>query len=81
MMQKSIGSRAYAHFLDCLREMRETAGLTQADLAARLRLSQSFVSKCERGERRVDIVELRQFCTAMGETLDNFIECFERKLR
>jgi transcriptional regulator with XRE-family HTH domain len=80
-MQKSINSQTYAHFLDCLRETREAAGLTQADLAERLRETQSFVSKCERGERRMDIVELRRFCVAMGTTLDKFIKCFERKLR
>lgn len=80
-MQKSISSQAYARFLECLRETREAAGLTQADLAARLRESQSFVSKCERGERRMDIVELREFCAAMGTTLDKFIRCFERKAR
>lgn len=80
-MQKSISSQAYARFLDCLRETREAAGLTQADLAERLRESQSFVSKCERGERRMDIVELREFCSAMGTTLDKFVKCFERKVR
>lgn len=80
-MQKSINSQAYARFLECLRETREAAGLTQADLATRLRESQSFVSKCERGERRMDIVELREFCSAMGTTLDKFIKCFERKVR
>lgn len=79
-MQKSISSQAYARFLDCLREMRETAGLTQAGLADRLRQTQSFVSKCERGERRLDLVELRQFCIAAGTTLDKFVKCFERKL-
>ncbi len=80
-MQKSISSQAYARFLECLKETREAAGLTQADLADRLGQTQSFVSKCERGERRVDIVELREMCIAAGTTLEKFIRCFERKLR
>ncbi|MHB8347378.1 MAG: helix-turn-helix domain-containing protein [Acidiferrobacterales bacterium] len=78
-MQKSIGSRQYAHFLDCLRQVREAAGLTQEDLAVRLGETQSFVSKCERGERRMDLVELREFCKAMGITLEKFVRRFERK--
>lgn len=80
-MQKSITSQAYARFLECLRETREAAGLTQADVAERLHQTQSFVSKCERGERRMDLVELREFCSAMGTTLDKFVRCFERKAR
>lgn len=78
-MQKSISSRQYAHFLDCLRKAREEAGLTQEDVAARLGESQSFVSKCERGERRMDLVELSEFCKAMGITLEKFVRRFERK--
>ncbi|HJX17307.1 MAG TPA: helix-turn-helix transcriptional regulator [Acidiferrobacterales bacterium] len=77
-MQKSIGSRNYAHFLTCLREAREKSGVTQEEMAARLGETQSFVSKCERGERRMDIVELREFCKAMGLTLEKFVKQLER---
>jgi ribosome-binding protein aMBF1 (putative translation factor) len=80
-VQKSISSQAYEHFLKCLREAREAAGLTQDDMADRLKESQSFVSKCERGERRLDIVELQRFCTAMGITLEKFVRRFEQGLR
>lgn len=80
-MQKSISSRHYAHFLKTLRETREKAGISQEDLAARLGETQSFVSKCERGERRMDIVELREFCKAIGLALETFVKQFERGLR
>ena len=80
-MQKSISSQGYAKFLKCLREAREQAGLTQEDLAERLGVTQSFVSKCERGERRMDIVELSEFCRAMGITLEKLVKRFERRLR
>lgn len=79
-MHKSIGSRQYAHFLQCLRQARARAGLTQELLAARLGATQTFVSKCERGERRVDLVELRAFCKAMGISLEKFVKQFERGL-
>ena len=79
-MQKTITSQTYVHFLDCLHQTREKAGLTQEQLAERLGESQSFVSKCERGERRIDIVELRAFCHAMDTTLEKFIRTFERGL-
>ena len=46
----------------------------------RLGETQSFVSKCERGERRMDIVELRAFCHAMDTTLEKFIRAFGRGL-
>lgn len=80
-MQKSISSPAYSHFLSCLRETREATGMTQGDLAAKLKETQSFVSKCERGERRLDIVELQRFCAAMGTTLEKFVRRFEQGLR
>lgn len=79
-MHKTITSQSYTHFLECLRIAREKAGLTQGQLAEKLGETQSFISKCERGERRIDIIELREFCLAMDTTLDKFIRMFERGL-
>lgn len=64
-MEKSIYSMQYRLFLDLLREARESGGLTQADVALKLGVTQSFVSKCERGERRLDIIEVRAWCQAL----------------
>lgn len=47
-------------------ERREAAGLTQAAVAARLSRPQSFVSKYETGERRIDVVEFIQIADAVG---------------
>jgi transcriptional regulator with XRE-family HTH domain len=58
-------AEAYRIFLQALRGARESAGVTQELLATRLDETQSFVSKCERGERRLDIVELFRFCAAL----------------
>ena len=46
-------------------EARKTAGLTQHDVAKRLRKVQSFVAKYEGGERRVDVVEFLQIAKAL----------------
>jgi transcriptional regulator with XRE-family HTH domain len=79
-MEKSIHSEQYAAFLKVFRRVRKQAGLTQNQLAQRVRETQSFISKCERGERRIDLVELRAFCKAVGISLKQFTDAFERAL-
>ena len=51
--------------------------MRQVDLAERLRLPQSYVSKYESGERRLDLLELRQVCNALGISLEAFIRRLE----
>jgi transcriptional regulator with XRE-family HTH domain len=79
-MEKSIHSTRYAVFLKVLREARERAGLTQLQLARKIGETQTFVSKCERGERRVDVVELRTFCQAFGMDLRLFVAALEKAI-
>ena len=76
-MEKSIFTKEYAIFLSNLRSARKAAGLTQEQMAKRLHQTQSFVSKCERGERRIDVVELRSFCQAIGISLSDFMQNIE----
>ncbi len=80
-MEKSLYSREYKLFLEILRTVRREAGLSQEEMAARLMETQSFVSKCERGERRLDVVELRAWCSALGVALDDLITRFENACR
>lgn len=75
-MPKSTFTRDYAKFVRLLRQSREAAGLTQEQLAQRLGQGQSFVSKFERGERRLDIVELNAVCHAIGISLADFVHNF-----
>jgi transcriptional regulator with XRE-family HTH domain len=63
----------YTRFLERLRAARNQAGLTQAEVAARLGRPQSFVSKCESGERRIDVVELADFAKLYGKRLSYFL--------
>lgn len=76
-MEKSIYSEQYAQFIQLLRTVREESGLTQGDIASRLGETQSFVSKCERGERRLDVVELCAWCAALEIPLLKFVRRFE----
>ena len=73
-MEKSLYSLEYEVFLLHLRQARQQAGLTQGELAHKLKRNQSFVSKYERGERRVDVVELRAVCHAIGVSFQTFAE-------
>ena len=57
-----------------LKRARTEAGLTQVDAAERLKKPQSFVSKSESGERRVDVIELEAFARAYGKSLMFFYE-------
>ena len=68
-----IRSRRYKQFLGQLRAARQSAGLTQAEVAGRLKKPQSYVSKCETGERRVDVVELEAFAAVYKKRLDYFL--------
>ena len=63
----------YLRFLERLRAARRESGLTQTEVARRLRRTQAFVSKCESGERRIDVVELAAFAQVYGKNLDYFV--------
>lgn len=75
-MDTSIHSERRRRLRDLLREIRTEANLRQVDLAQRLGQPQSFVSKYEAGERRLDIVELEQVCIACDVSLSDFIARF-----
>ena len=66
--------RAYAAFSSRLATARTEAGLVQTAVAQQLGKPQSFVSKCETGERRVDVVELAAFAAIYGKPLSWFME-------
>ncbi|MFB3111004.1 MAG: helix-turn-helix domain-containing protein [Gemmatimonadales bacterium] len=70
----TVHSPRYRQFLKKLRAARLDAGLTQQEVARALRKPQSFVSKCESGERRVDVVELERFARLYGKRLEDFLQ-------
>jgi transcriptional regulator with XRE-family HTH domain len=80
VLRKSIYTAEYKLMLDALRRVREVAGVTQAELAKRLGITQSALSKWERGERRMDIIEVRNYCLALEIDFLAFIKDIERHL-
>jgi transcriptional regulator with XRE-family HTH domain len=80
LRKKSNFSDDYAIFLATLRRFRESSGRTQTDVAEFMKRDQSVVSKCERGERRIDVIELRSYCRAIGIELQTFIDSLEREI-
>jgi transcriptional regulator with XRE-family HTH domain len=79
-MEKTIHTDEYAALLALLRDARRTAGLTQVELAEKIGQSQSFVSKAEIGERRLDVIQLRTMCQGLGTTLPAFVARLEDRL-
>lgn len=65
-------------FRELLRDLRLQKGLTQTELSSALGMAQSFVSKYEMGERRLDFVEVADLCRQLGVTLEDFAKSFTR---
>src|SRR5271157_4339034 len=74
LVTKSVFTKKYDRFRLLMIEARKAAGLTQARLAQRMCRPQSFVSKYERGERRLDVVEFLEVARAIGIDALEFIK-------
>jgi transcriptional regulator with XRE-family HTH domain len=72
-MDKQIYTLRYQTFLSLLKEARAQAGLAQRPFAALLGVHQTYISKVEVGERRLDIAELSFWCEALGTTFEDFM--------
>ena len=72
-MQKTTHTAAYGRLLKALKTARLEAGLKQTDVARKLRRNQSFISKIESGERRLDVIELARLCKLYRQDLIEFI--------
>ena len=76
-MDKSIWTADLQRLCTRLRELRTKAGLLQVELAAMLGASQSYVTKYERGETRLDLFQLRAVCRALGISLSALVAEFD----
>ncbi|MGI4789600.1 MAG: helix-turn-helix domain-containing protein [Janthinobacterium lividum] len=79
-MKKSIYTSGQEVLLGLLRQLRADAGLTQRQMAKKLDTLQAIVSNYETGERRLDILELRQVCDVLGISLLDFVSALEAQL-
>ena len=80
-MKKKIYMARRNRMTDLLREVRLETGLTQVDLAARIEKDQAYVSRYESGQRRLDVLEVREICQAIGITLEEFVKRLEKVLK
>ena len=80
-VKKTKVAQAHGIFRELLRELRSAKRLTQAQLAERLGLPQSYVSKYETGERRLDFVETVLVCEALEMSLAEFAGAFASRMR
>jgi transcriptional regulator with XRE-family HTH domain len=79
-MKKSLYTPEQEIYLNFLRKLRRDRNLSQTDIAERIEKSQSVVSKYESGERRLDLLELRAVCKAIGVSLPDFVAELEKRL-
>lgn len=79
-MRKSLYQRENLVLLALLRAERERQGVLQAQLSESLGKPQSYISKIERGERRVDVIELRRILRALGLDFRQFVNSLEDRL-
>ena len=73
-MEKTIRTKEYARFVEKLRKARLEAGLKQIEVAKKLKRPQSYISRVESGEYRLDILEVKRFAKIYGKSVDYFVK-------
>ena len=73
-MKKTIGTKEYAKFIEKLRQARLDAGLKQIEVAKKLKRPQSYISRVESGEYRLDIIEVKRFAKIYGKDINKLID-------
>jgi len=73
-MNKTIYSKDHKYIVEQLRKARQEIGLDQSEVAKMLDRTQSHVSKVEAGQRRIDVVSLKEFARIYKKPLDYFIK-------
>jgi transcriptional regulator with XRE-family HTH domain len=79
-MKKTLNTKESKILLEMLYQLRSSSGIRQSDLAQLLKVPQSFISKLESGERRIDLIELRAILKCLNTNLIEFITELEKRL-
>ncbi len=79
-MDKKIYRLRYKKFADLLKNERTCRHVTQEEMASRLGLTQTQISKIEKGHRRIDIIELIEYCKVSGISLTKFVKNLKFRL-
>lgn len=73
-MPKTIRTSEYKQVVERLKQARLDIGLTQKEVSDKIKKPQSYVSKIEAGEQRLDVLELKLFAKLYSKSLDYFIK-------
>ena len=73
-MGKTIRSKEYAVFIERMKKAREETGLRQIDVAKKMKRPQSYISRVESGEYRLDILEVKKFAQLYNKDINYFIK-------
>lgn len=73
-MDKTIKTKEYARFIEKLRKARLEADLKQIDVAKKVKRPQSYISRVESGEYRLDILEVKKFAKIYGKSIEYFLK-------
>ncbi len=74
IMKKTLYSKEHKYLIERLKQARKDAGIDQMQVANLLDVSQSYVSKVEAGQRRIDVIQLKEFAKIYKKTLNFFIK-------
>ncbi|MFH1904252.1 MAG: helix-turn-helix transcriptional regulator [bacterium] len=73
-MKKTLYSKEHKYLVERLKQARKEAGIDQGQVADLLDVSQSYISKVEAGQRRIDVIQLKEFAKAYKKKIDFFLK-------
>jgi len=73
-MSKAIYSKDHKYIVEQLKKARQEAGLEQTEVAKLLGKTQSYLSKIESGQRRIDVVQLKEFAKIYKKDINFFLK-------
>ena len=73
-MGRTIHTKEYAVFIERMRKARLESGLRQIDVAKKMKRPQSYISRVESGEYRLDILEVKAFAKLYGKSIEYFVK-------